>query len=138
MTADSSRAEIDVLMTRAMSELTLGESAGHERIVALLDHPLTANIVDQSRLKAMLCEFLSISGKMITASNLATEVVAGFKGPIPSPRKDTSVLAYARAVSSMIFNGDWEKVQESLGPELLEHPELMLIASGLKGALPPG
>jgi DNA-binding CsgD family transcriptional regulator len=129
----STRADIDVLSLRATSELTLGESSlAATRVKDLLAHPLTANRVDQTHLKSLLCEVLSTTGQMGTAAALAMEVIADLEDPGGFPRPDVSILAYARAVSAFIYNGDWEISRRALAPTVFTNPDLMLHSGGLK------
>ncbi|MGA7206829.1 MAG: helix-turn-helix transcriptional regulator [Specibacter sp.] len=130
---NSTRADFDVLTLRASAEVTLGESAtASARIAALLAHPLADNPVDQTHLKSLLCEVLTTTGRTGPAAALAGEVVAVLERPEGFPRPDISILAYTRAVSAFIYNGDWEIVRRALAPAVFTNPDLMLHSGGMK------
>jgi len=130
---DATRAGIDVLVVRAASELTLGEGrSAATRLEALLTHPMTANRVDQTLLKSMLCEVYTITGRIKEASRLALEVLTDLESLEGFPRPDIAVLAYARAVSSLIYDGAWHSARLALAPSVFTNADLMLVSGGLK------
>ncbi|ALE07530.1 hypothetical protein AL755_21985 [Arthrobacter sp. ERGS1:01] len=127
------RADIEVQLLEAMAAVTLGETAdASKRINELLIHPLTANRIDQTLLKSMLCEVLSTTGRMDAASALAFEVIAELEAPDGFPRPDIAILAYARAVSAFIYDGKWDIVRQALEPSVFTNPDLMLFSGGLR------
>lgn len=130
---DATRACIDVMLVRAASELTLGDCrSARSRIESLLPHPLTANRADQTLLKSMLCEVYTITGRIKEASKLAMEVLADLGAPEGFPRPDIAVLAYARAVSALIYDGAWHSARLALAPTVFTNADLMLVSGGLK------
>ncbi len=129
----STRADIDVMILQAMKELTLGNAAAaSERIRTLLEHPMCANRIDSTLLKSMLCEILSTTGRLTSATRLGLEVIAELESGEGFPRPDISLLAYARAVAAFIYDGDWDLVRQALDPAVFVNPDLMLFAGGLR------
>ncbi|MCU6480758.1 response regulator transcription factor [Arthrobacter sp. A2-55] len=129
----STRADIDVLTLQAMRDLTLGNStAALERTLALLDHPMTANRVDQTQLKSLLCEVYSTIGRIGSAAEMAFAVIGELESPEGFPRPDISILAYARSVSAFIYDGDWVTAAKMLEPQIFTNPDLMLSSGGLR------
>lgn len=129
----STRAEIDVLIIRAIKEVSLGD-IGHagERIEALLRHPLTDNVCDRVLLKSLNCEILSSVGQMSAAVSLAIEVIGDLESPDGFPRPDIAILAYTRAVAAFIYDGAWEHVRVALDPATFVNPDMMLYAGGMR------
>ncbi|NVM99175.1 helix-turn-helix transcriptional regulator [Arthrobacter sp. SDTb3-6] len=133
LSGSATRATIDVLILEAMKELTLGRAdEASRRIRALLSHPLCSNRIDQTLLKSMLCEVLTTTGRLTSATSLAGEVIEELESPDGFPRPDIALLAYARAVATYIYDGNWNVVRQALEPSVFTNPDLMLFAGGLR------
>lgn len=129
----STRADIEVLILCAFRDVAVGDSVrASENIEALLRHPLTANISDQTALKSLMGEILSATGRMSSAVLTAMEVIANLSRPEGFPRPDIALLAYARSVAVFIYDGAWEHVRGALEPSTFTNPDLMLFSGGLK------
>lgn len=130
---DSTRAEIDVLIIRAIKDVSLGNvSPAAELIDGLLQHSLTANISDQVLLKSLQCEIYCAVGRMSTAVSVAMEVIGGLERAEGFPRPDIAILAYTRAVASFIYDGAWDHVRVALDPATFTNPDMMLYSGGLR------
>ncbi|WP_288025883.1 LuxR C-terminal-related transcriptional regulator [Arthrobacter sp.] len=133
LTPTSTRPDVDVMILQASKELTLGHvQESSERIQALLAHPLCRGRLDQTLLKSMLCEILSTTGYLTSATKVACEVIAELQSVDGFPRPDIALLAYARAVAAFIYDGAWDRVREGLEPTVFVNPDLMLFAGGLR------
>ena len=129
----ATRADIDVMMIRAMKEVSTGEIGEAKlRIEGLRAHPLTGNVGDRVQLKSLHSEILSATGKLQSAVALATEVIADLESPAGFPRPDISILAYSRSVAAFIYDGEWDYVSAALDPDIFVNPDLMLYSGGLR------
>ncbi|WP_104091207.1 LuxR C-terminal-related transcriptional regulator [Arthrobacter sp. GMC3] len=133
LTVDSTHADVEVLTVQAMSELASGDSTSAlELVLALLEHPLTANRIDKTLLKSLLCEIHTAMGRLGSAAALADDIMAELDGPQPFPRLDIALLAHARAALAYIGAGNWAAAGRVLQPQVFPHPELSLIGGGLR------
>ncbi|MHA7306411.1 LuxR C-terminal-related transcriptional regulator [Arthrobacter sp. TMN-49] len=131
--ASASRADIEVLILRASKDVAVGDTErARASIEALLRHPLTDNLSDQVTLKSLLCEILSATGRMRSAVLMATEVIADLDHPDGFPRPDLALLAYARSVAALIYDGAWDHARGALEPSTFVNPDLMLFSGGLR------
>lgn len=129
----SSRADIDVLITLAIKNVSVGRMENlPEGIQALLAHPMTENVADRVLLKSLLVEVLSATGQMSTAVAMALDVVAELERPEGFPRPDIAILAYTRSVAAFIYDGAWDYATAALEPAIFTNPDLMLHSGGLR------
>ena len=129
----SSSADIEILMVRAMSDVSLGKvEQATANIQSLLCHPLTASVGDQVHLKSLLCEMFWVTGQMNKSVGMAMEVIAKLEDPAGFPRPDIAILAYSRSVAALIYDGAWAPVRMALEPATFVNPDLLLYAGGLR------
>lgn len=129
----STRADLDVLIVRAMVAVSNGEVDQSTRlIVALLLHPGLVDAGDRVLLKSLHSEILSATGQHSKAVALSGEVIAELEHPAGFPRPDIAILAYTRSVAALIYDGAWDHVSAALQPATFVNPDLMLSSGGLR------
>lgn len=129
----STRADIEILMVQATSDVSLGKvDLAAENIRSLLRHPMTENATDQVHLKSLLCEIFWATGQMDKSVAMAAEVIAELEDPGGFPRPDLAILAYSRSVAAFIYDGAWSHVRIALDPATFVNPDLLLYAGGLR------
>lgn len=133
LTATTERSHVEAYSLFAQAELYWGDvDSARLKLEALLEHPLVDGAVGKTVLKSLMCEALSILGRTRLAAKIAFEVVYELESPHGFARPDLGMLAYARAVSAIIYDSDWASVQAALAPETFTNPDLMLASGGMK------
>ncbi|PYG98890.1 hypothetical protein CVV67_18240 [Arthrobacter stackebrandtii] len=129
----STPADIAVLVIRATMEVSTGDIAhARELIEALRRHPLADNAGHRVSLKGLHTEILAAMGRVDLARVLAMEIFDELEAPTGFSRPDISILAYTRAVATLIYDGAWDEVAAALEPDTFRNADLLLYAGGLR------